>query len=346
MNKICISIVKLNDTWRHTILTKYIDINQIKNNILNARQTCCANVMAVVKANCYSNGLYVASCIEEYVCGFAVANVFEGIHLRKIGIAKPILSLSFKKDEFDIAKKYNLAVSLSLPENYVKGLKYHIAIDSGMNRSGVKGKYNLLSLLNKMDNNDIEGIYSHIYSPNAILIERQVELFDEAANIARLFNREIVTHIFATNYKDSTITYKTDMIRLGIGLYEKAVGVSSEILQIKDLSKGESLGYDGEFIAANPMQIALCEGGYFDGIIRRFTGQKMSFNADFCKVLGKISMDSHMIDVTDLNAKIGDKVVVYDTEDLSFEKRSEDMKISKYELMTMLKGRFNYVYYN
>ena len=70
----------------------------------------------------------------------------------------------------------------------------------------------------------------------------------------------------------------------------------------------------------------------------------MAFNADFCKVIGKISMDSFIIDISDISAKVGDKIVVYDTENLSFDNRAQIMNISKYELMTALKGRFEYVY--
>lgn len=329
----------------HNILIKHIDINQIKNNIINAAEKSGSKVMAVVKANCYSNGLQIANFIEDYVCSFAVANVFEGIKLRQIGVKKPILSLSFCKSESELCKAYNISVSLSLPKNYVSGLKYHIAIDSGMNRSGVKDKENLYSLLELMRPNEVEGVYSHIFSANSILTSSQIDKFADFANCVKIYNSDALTHIFATNYNNYQGNLKTDMVRLGIGLYDNAVGVTSEIVQIKDVKKGESIGYDGEFVASKPMQVALCSGGYYDGIIRRFTGRNMGYNTDFCKVLGKISMDSHIIDITDKNAKIGDKTVIYDTDMLSFDKRADEMNISEYELMTALKGRFEYVYY-
>ena len=300
--------------------------------------------MAVVKANCYNNGMLIASYIQDYVCGFAVANVLEGVKLRSMGINKPILSLSFNKNEYSVCKKYNITSSISIPDNYVKGLKYHIAVDSGMNRCGVKGKDNLLELLKIMDAKDIEGVYSHIYSANRILTDSQLEKFNQSVDIVKKFNREILTHIFATNYKNCSHIIDSNMVRLGIGLYDNAIGVTSEILQIKDIKRGECIGYDGEFVADKPLKIAVCDGGYFDGIIRRFCGQKMAFNADFCNVIGKISMDSFIIDISDISAKVGDKIVVYDTENLSFDNRAQIMNISKYELMTALKGRFEYVY--
>ena len=57
-------------------------------------------------------------------------------------------------------------------------------------------------------------------------------------------------------------------------------------------------------------------------------------------------MDSHIVDISDLTAKVGDEIVIYDTEELSFERRAADMQISEYELMTALRGRFEYVYFN
>ncbi len=302
--------------------------------------------MAVVKANCYSNGIHIALLIEDYVCGFAVANVFEGIRLRKLGITKQILSLSFSREQSYLCIKYDIMASLSCPLNYVEGVKYHIAIDSGMNRGGVKGKNELWELLKIMAVHDIYGVYSHIYSANEILTNSQIDRYEQAVRIVEKFNSQIVTHIFATNYKFFADKFATDFVRLGIGMYENAVAVTSNIMQIKNLRAGESVGYDGEFIADKSMKIALCDGGYYDGVIRRFKGENIAFNTDFCKVIGKISMDTHIIDVSDTNAKVGSITIIYDTDKLSFANRAEAMKISEYELMTSLKGRFEYVYLN
>lgn len=301
---------------------------------------------AVVKADCYSNGVHLACLIEDYVCGFAVASVFEGVKLRQLGITKPILSLSFKREEGELCIKYNIIASLSTPVNYIEGVKYHIAIDSGMNRGGVKGNNNLWDLLKIMATKDICGVYSHIYSQNSILIDSQFDKFEQAVNLVKRFNNDIDVHIYATNYKLCADKFLTSYVRLGIGMYENAVAVTSTILQIKDVKAGECIGYDGEFIAGKSMKIALCEGGYYDGIIRRFNGEEIAFSTDFCKVIGKISMDSHIVDVTDVAAKIGDKTIIYDTDKLSFCNRAKSMKISEYELMTSLKGRFEYVYLN
>lgn len=328
-----------------SILTKYIDINLVRHNLEVAKEESGSEIMAVVKANCYNNGSLTARYIEDYVCAFAVATVLEGVNLRKLGITKPILALSFNKNEAELCKKYNISASLSDVRNYVQGVRYHIAIDSGMNRAGVKGLAELKSLLSVIDHKDIEGIYSHIYSQNDVLTCSQISNFEEAIHLTKKYHSQIKTHIFATNYKLNANKYHADMVRLGIGLYDSAVAVTSKVLQIKSVKKGECIGYDGEFCAPKDMSVALCEGGYFDGIIRRFCGQKIAISTDFCKVIGKISMDSHIIDITDKRVSVGDTTIIYDTNELSFAERAADMNISAYELMTALKGRFEYVYF-
>lgn len=302
--------------------------------------------MAVVKADCYSNGEYVAKCIEKDVFAFAVANVDEAIRLRKLGITKPILSLSFAKNQAEKCLKFDIQVAISNINSYVKGLKYHIAVDTGMNRSGAKYFDEFYELLKCIKSEELVGIYSHIYSQNIVNIKNQIEIFDKFCTQAKLKKPDVLTHIYSSNSHHLNDFYRTDMIRIGIKMYENAVGIATKITGVKQLEKGEIVGYDAEFVADKKMTIALCEGGYFDGIIRRFSGQKVAINTDFCEVLGKISMDSFCVDISNCNAKIGDSVVLYDTEKLTFNERSQQMKISTYELMTALKGRFEYVYFN
>ena len=157
--------------------------------------------MAVVKADCYSNGINIACFIEEYVCGFAVANVFEGVQLRELGIKKPILALSFKKSDGELCKKYKIMASICNPKNYVRGIKYHIAIDSGMNRGGLKRKEELFELLSLLKPSEIAGVYSHIYSQNEILTDNQIKKFNQMVDTVEQFNRYAKVHIFASNYK-------------------------------------------------------------------------------------------------------------------------------------------------
>lgn len=301
--------------------------------------------MAVVKANCYNNGIYIAKCIEDDVFAFAVANVDEAIGLRKIGITKPILSLSFDKSQADKCKKFDIQVSISNTKNYVQGLKYHIAVDTGMNRNGVKKFEEYSFLLAQIKNEEFVGVYSHIYSQNIVNIKSQLEIFDKFCLMAKKKNCNAIFHIYSSNSFYLNDFYHTDMIRLGMKMYENALAVTSKINAIKQLEKGESVGYDAEFVADKKMTIALCSGGYFDGIIRRLSGEEIAINRHFKPVVGKISMDSFCIDVTNCNAKVGDEVVIYDNEELSFENRAKQMKISNYELMTSLKGRFEYVYF-
>lgn len=313
---------------------------------MTAQQITGSGVIAVVKANCYSNGLAICNMIEDCVCGFAVASVTEGVCLRRRGITKPILALSFDKTEAQLCRDFDIAASISSARNYVKGVGYHIAIDSGMNRGGVKGSRHLLQLLDVMSPRDICGVYTHIYSKNDMLTSAQIGRFCGAVQMVKRCNQQAKTHIFASNYVQNHTHFKADFVRLGMGLYQGAVAVTSNILQTKWVRRGEPIGYDGEFVAQKDTKIALCEGGYFDGILRQLSGQKIWINTDFCKVIGKISMDSHIVDITDVAADIGDKTVIIDDDCLSFDARAETLKTSSYELMVGMRGRYKYVYFN
>lgn len=290
--------------------------------------------------------MLIARLIEDQVQGFAVANVNEAVALRKIGIKKDILSLNFCKNQFDLCKKYNIAVSISCKENFCLGLDYHIALDTGMNRSGVKFESDLMQILKEIPQKNLIGCYSHIYSTNGILTKNQVQKFDNFVSLIKDFNPNVCTHLFASSSFDCVNYFQTDFVRIGMKMYDNAIGVTSKVLQTKSVKAGESIGYDGEFVCKNNMKIAIVEGGYFDGVLRALTGQYVAINTDFCKVLGKISMDSFVVDISNTNAKVGDTVVIYDTDKLSFKNRSQLAKISEYELMTSLKGRFNNVYFN
>lgn len=342
-----IKVLEYSIVWfEGNILTKYIDVNNIKQNILKAKSIADCKVMAVVKADCYSNGMYIAKCIEDCVFAFAVANIYEAIRLRKLGVTKPILSLSYNKAEYKLFLENDIQASISSVDDYVPHLKYHVAVDTGMNRSGFKRIEQFYSLLCLLSYDEFVGIYSHIYSKNIVNIKSQIICFDKFLKLAKNKKLNIISHLYSTNSCYLNDFYRTDMVRIGMGMYENCVGVTSTIKQIKNLEKGESVGYDAEFIASKKMQIALVEGGYNDGILRCISGQNVAISTDFCKVLGKISMDSFSVDISNCNTKVGDIVVIYDTNELSFKQRAGLAKTSSYELMTALKGRFNYVYFN
>jgi alanine racemase len=156
----------------------YLEINlsRLKTNLENIRaHVAPAKVMQMVKANAYGHGVDgVAPFIEPYVDAFGVALVEEAIHLRELGIRKPILvaggifieqlPLFFQHDLTLTASSADLLTAADkFAESTRTRLKVHLKIDTGMERVGVR-EYEAESFLGTSlacSHLEVEGIYSH-----------------------------------------------------------------------------------------------------------------------------------------------------------------------------------------
>jgi len=148
-----------------------------------------------------------------------------------------------------------------------------------------------------------------------------------------------------------------DMVRLGLGLYgfsplpevqqqlQSVITLSSVITQIKKVKKGETIGYNRTFTAPKNMQIAIVPVGYADGFPRELSNGvgTMLVRNKKCSVVGKISMDMTMIDITGLDVAIGDEVIIYNTEN-SLAQIGAKIGKTPYELLTAISKRVPRIY--
>lgn len=297
----------------------------------------------VVKANAYGHGFYAASKLEREVDYFGVAKACEGKILRELGVKCPILVMSYNREERALMYEYSLIGGVDSPENLVGLESVHIAVDTGMNRFGVKSISELDKLLSMAKDTRILGVFSHIYHNAATLINSQYERLIPFVERVRAYNPEAIVHIGSSGSYDYPYAY-SDMVRIGRAAYEGACTVVTNILSVKDLDRGESVGYGGEFVADKRMRIAVVEGGYADGIDRRNSGGYVVVSGKRCKIIGAVSMDSFMIDLNGSDAKTGDEVIICDRDTISVEEIAGRIGCSTYEVMTGLKGRYRYVY--
>src|SRR5690606_21557965 len=131
-----------------------------------------------------------------------------------------------------------------------------------------------------------------------------------------------VCHISNTSAISNYPEFQMDMVRLGIGLYgisndesemnylENVGTLKSVILQIKDIKKGESVGYSGGFTAEKPVRTATIPIGYADGIPRALGKGKgyVVIHNQKAPIIGNICMDMLMVDVSEINCNEGDSV--------------------------------------
>ena len=162
-------------------------------------------------------------------------------------------------------------------------------------------------------------------------------------------NKHLLNSYGLLNFKK----YQMDSVRLGIGLYgsvdDKALQqvscLSSVITQIRSVEKNEAVGYGASFIAKKRMKIAIVPIGYADGINRQLSNQigSVFINNYKCKIIGEISMDSFIVDITKSNAKEGDLVEIFG-ENINVCTIAKKINTIPYEIYSTLNRRIKRVY--
>lgn len=330
------------------MLTRIIDVRAIAKAVRRAREISKSRIILVVKANAYGVGFEAVQEVKSLVDGFAVARAIEGARMRRLGFSEDILVLSYDDTQLKLTLDNGLIPSVSYTQQLslleeCGAERCHIAVDTGMSRHGIKGLDSLSRMVNTAKTVQISGLFTHIFNNNMANIHHQAKIFDiYRDSLKSSINNSFVSHVSATGAIE-TLSGRYDAVRLGIGAYRDVNYIVSNVIGLKRVLKGESIGYDGAFIASKDMTVAIVEGGYADGIPRRFSGHKILINSDFCRVIGNICMDVIMVDVTDTRCKIGDRAVFLDNDLITLQDLSADTGRIEYETLTAFQGRINRV---
>ncbi len=308
-----------------------IDLQNIKENVqkIIKKYSNYKYYFGVVKADCYGHDdVKTVKAIIDGGCNYlCVATLEEALEIRKKIEDIPILCLGvILKDYIDICKTKNITVTIpsleyvkKLKNENIENLKVHIKINTGMNRLGIKESEELKEVYKILEKKkaNIEGIYTHIYEANnKQKYDIQIEKFEELLeNIPK--ERIPIIH---TSASEAMRNYnKIDDVngcRLGIIMYgftenkelnlKSTFSLKSQVIQINNLKPGETVGYNGKYIAKENEKIAVVSIGYADGILRKNTGRTVFINEKEYKIVGNICMDM-------LFVKIDDTVKLYDT---------------------------------
>lgn len=308
-----------------------IDLQNIKENVqkIIKRYSNYKYYFGVVKADCYGHDdVKTVKAIIDGGCNYlCVATLEEALEIRKKIEDIPILCLGvILKDYIDICKTKNITVTIpsleyvkKLKNENIENLKVHIKINTGMNRLGIKESEELKEVYKILEKKkaNIEGIYTHIYEANnKQKYDIQIEKFEE---LLEDIPKERIP-IIHTSASEAMSNYnKIDDVngcRLGIIMYgftenkelnlKSTFSLKSQIIQINNLKPGETVGYNGKYIAKENEKIAVVSIGYADGILRKNTGRTVFINEKEYKIVGNICMDM-------LFVKIDDTVKLYDT---------------------------------
>ena len=300
-------------------------------------------VIAVVKANAYGHGARrVAAALQSAgAIMLAVADIEEGVDLRKSGIHAPILIFgALSVSDLDGVFDFDLTPTISSPaagqalqaeaEKRGATLRYHLKIDTGMNRLGFRHdnlKRTLPALL-ASKNLTLDAVHTHFGTadePGHKLFETQRTRFETATRtIDELGAGPRLRHAAnsAALLRDSRVWY--DFVRPGLLLYglvppplaatidlKPVMSLTSRVVAVKGVRVGETVGYGGRFTADRPVTLAVIPAGYADGLDRRLENHgHVLIRGKRAKIVGAVSMDMLTADVTDIDGVgTGDEVV-------------------------------------
>ena len=319
----------------------------------------------VVKADCYGHGYKkTVQAVINGGCNYlAVATLEEAIKIRAVYTKIPILCLGVIDEEFlKICEENNITITIGslsyLKElklkNYNK-IKVHLKINTGMNRLGISNENELEEVVKILkDNNiEIEGIYTHIYNAsNKKHYEEQIEKFKKITGKINIKKIKIV-HISAS---EATMNYpKLDFAngcRLGIVMYgfygpkdlnlKSTFVLKSKVIQINEVKKGETVGYNGTHTAEKDEKIAVVAIGYADGVIRKNKGRFVYIHDKKYEIIGNVCMDMMFVKVDD-TVKVHDMVyVLKDNEHI--EEVANYLETIPYEVICLIGKRVNRIY--
>ena len=371
--------VNIRPVWAEVNLDNIINnINEIKKNI-NAEE-----IIAVVKANAYGHGAIDVApiLVESGADKLAVATLSEALELREAGIKVPILILGYTDVSFaemlinnDIEQTvYSLDYAKELSkkaEALGKIAKIHIAVDTGMGRIGFlpnEKSVEEVVEISKLINLRITGVFTHFSNADEedkSYAHNQIEKFNSFIN--EIEKREVNLGVKHISNSASIIDIEDahyNAIRPGIILYGyypsdyinkdklklmPALSLKCQVIHVKELPKGEYIGYGRKFRTERDSVIATLPIGYADGYIRGLYGKaQVIINGKLAPVVGRICMDQCMVDVTDIGpVNVGDEVILLG-EDNGIKNNADDMAeildTINYEILCMIGRRVPRIY--
>ncbi len=359
--------------------TLEIDLNALKHNFeyIKSKLKAHTKVLAVVKAFAYgSDANTVANFLQKLnVDYFAVAYTSEGIALRDAGITTPVLVLHPQAVNFKTlidrclepslynAKILNEFISIATETNQTD-YPVHIKFNTGLNRLGFRENdvNGIVSKLKDTNRIRVKSIFSHLAASEdlseASFTKTQINAFD---TIAKAFSKKIgyepMMHLCNTSGILNYPQAHYNMVRTGIGLYgfgnsekedknfKPVATLKSVISQIHHIQKGETVGYNRAFKSEELVRTATIPIGHADGIGRQYGNGKgfVTIEGKAAPIIGNVCMDMIMVDITAIDCKEGDEVILFGKQPTASTFASTTKSIS-YEIITAISQRVKRCY--
>lgn len=320
-------------------------------------------VLAMIKADAYGHGLLtVANTLKDHVAGFGVAAVETAVMLRDHAIQNPIVVLGglTSPAEADLIFRHNLQfvlhdmaqVEFFLKQNFQQVKTIWLKVDTGMNRMGI-AMSQLNTVLEKL-------------KPHHVILMSHFACADEPEHplnqtqSTRCLSLKSSYPNYACSFANSALIFsrsdlQADWVRPGIMLYGASpllnvsaadlnllpvMTLKSRLISIKQVPKGETVGYGATWCSPELKTIGVVSIGYADGYPRQaLSGTPVLIRQQICPIVGRVSMDVLSVDLTNCpNAQLGDEVILWG-EGLPVERIAEKASTISYQLLTALTKR-------
>ncbi len=346
-----------------------------------------SGVIAMVKADGYGHGML--ACAKTLVKAgtdyFGVAEAVEGVDLRKNGISQPILIMAgLLKEVIPSLFDYDLTPAVvdgtflaALSAEAGKrnqSLTLHLKVDAGMGRQGclLRDMAGIIEQINALPGLELGGILAHFPradEPESDSTPTIVATFcREVEKVRSMLPDDIILHLANSGGVLYFPVSHKKMIRPGISLYgyypdgtqgrknaaepclQPVMRYSSRVTQVKEVPKGTGLGYGHSFITKRPSRIAIIPVGYEDGYSRALSNRGCGLiHGQRVPVVGRVSMNLTMFDVTDLEEEVvaGDEVVLLGRqgrEEISADEIGDLLGTISYEVVCLI-GNLNHRVY-
>ena len=322
-------------TTHPELLQNWIELSAsaVEHNAKQFKQWLGANthIAAVIKSNAYGHGLIEMSTLYEScdeIAALCVINLSEAVCVRQHSIKKPIFVIGYLDLSYDLIVEhdiqvvlYDLAIAHQLNEvgkKHQKKILVHIKFDTGMSRLGIIASElnDFILEINKLPWLSIAGIFSHLAeSYNLDRTQAQESVFATIASLKadKIVSDDAACHISNSHGSLTTSHKNYNFARIGIGLYGylqkhspeiqnkllPVLSLKTKILQIKSVSAGALIGYDGMFQAPTAMTIATIAIGYYEGLDARLSNcGQVIVNGQLAPIIGRICMNLTIIDIS------------------------------------------------
>lgn len=361
----------LRPTWVEIDLAKFrYNVNKIRRKIAPPTK-----ILAVIKADGYGHGALPLARLagEEQIAFLGVATPEEGIELRQAGIVLPILIMGsvYPFSNFQEIIRHRLTptiASLSVLENLInfttdpsQRIPVHLKVDTGMGRIGVSPEQApaLAKKIVAHKNIFLEGVYTHLACADSDrkYTDNQLKKF---YRLKETLEKEGIDIPYWHSANSAAILRfpesHSNLVRPGLALYglwgdfQPVLSWKTKVVFLKKVSKGRSISYGRTFITKKDSWIVTLPVGYADGYSRRLSNSgEVLIHNQRAKVVGTITMDMMMIDVTPLEGKVtvGDEVVLIGEqgrEKITVQDLAKKMGTVSYEVVCTISKRVPRVY--